>query len=138
MTKKRSSSSGTVKRLISCVNLLVNMISMCFKVPTCKESIFTLVADVIICFACVCVFHTSLKVNSEGKYDSTIRTGRGFPVNSTVTCWDTRWRKGVGTSEAVKRIISCVNLLVNLKSLCLKTPTCKGSLVTLVAKVILC
>ena len=86
-TKKRSSSSRTVKRLISCVNILVNINSVCLKVPICKESIVTLVAGVIICFDCVCVFHTSLKVYSEGKYDSTFRTGRGFPfyVNSTVT-----------------------------------------------------
>ena len=69
------------------MNILVNINSVCLKVLTCKESIVTLVADVIICFDCVCVFHTSLKVYSEGKYDSTFRTGRGFPFyeNSPVT-----------------------------------------------------
>ena len=78
----------------------------CLKVPTCKESPITFVADVIICFACVCVFHTSPKVYSEVKYDSTFRAGRGFPfyVNSTVTCEDTRLRKGVGTIGEVKKV----------------------------------
>ena len=38
-------------------------------------------------------------------------------MNSTVTCQDTRLRKGVGTSGAVKRLICCVNVLVNLKNL---------------------
>ena len=46
-------------------------------------------------------------------------------------------RKVVGTSGAVKRIISGVNTLVNHKSMCLKVSTCKECLVTLVLKVII-
>ena len=37
------------------MNLFVNINNMSLKVPTCKESPVTLVADVVICFACVCV-----------------------------------------------------------------------------------
>ena len=67
----------------------------------------------------VCVLDMSPKFYSEGKYIATFRTEKGFSVyvNSTVTLKDTRLRKGVGTSREAKRIISCVNLLVNLKNL---------------------
>ena len=72
--------------IISCVKLLVNLKSMRLKVPTCKESLVTLVAKVIIRL-CVCVIDMSPNVYSEDKYISILRTERGFLfyVNSTVT-----------------------------------------------------
>ena len=65
------------------------------------------------------MFH---KVYSEGKYISTLRTKILFLfyVSYTVTLWDTRLRKGVGKSGAVKRLISCNNFLVSLDGMCLK------------------
>ena len=75
VTKKRSSLSGTVKRLISCVNQLVKINSMCIKVPTCKESPVTFVADVIICFACADMEKTNSMNSTE------LNKKKDFPPN---------------------------------------------------------
>ena len=79
-------------------------IIVCFKAPTCTESLVTLVAEVnnILC-------------------DFFVSVSQGLLIRLIY----------ISKSEAVKRLISCVNLLVNLHSMCLNFPTCTESLVTL-------
>ena len=89
-------------------------------------------------FTFVCVLYMSPKVCTGGKYISTYMTEKGILIYMPpyVTIQDTRLLIGEGTSGAVKSLIQCVNLLVNLNFICLKVPTCKESFVTLVAEVI--
>ena len=113
--RKGVGKSGAVKRLISCNNFLVSLDGMCLKFQ-CVKMFLSVSCK---CFySLVFVLDMFPKFYSEANYIVQFWTEKGFPfyVNYTVTIKDTRLRKGAGTSRAAKRIISCVNLLVNLKN----------------------
>ena len=80
----------------------------------------------------------SPEVYYEGKDINTLGTRWWFPyyVYSYVNLYITRLRKLVGTSGAIKRIISHMNILVNLNNMSFKVHTCWESLVLFAAKVI--
>ena len=66
-------------RLISCVNLLVNLRSMCLKVPTCIESFVILVAKVF-SFLCVSFICISKSTQKENKFQKITARWRGILV----------------------------------------------------------
>ena len=80
----------------------------------------------------------SPEVYYEGKDINTLGTRWWFLyyVYSYVNLYITRLRKLVGTSGAIKRIISHMNVLVNLNNMSFKVHTCWVSLVLFAAKVI--
>ena len=112
-------------RLISCVNLLVNLRSMCLKVPTCIESFVILVAKVF-SFLCVSFICISKSTQKENKFQKITARWRGI----LVLLFKTPDEKKVGTSEAVKRLTSCVNF----HGMCFKAPTWMESLFPFVAE----
>ena len=68
----------------------------------------------------------SPEVYYEGKDMNALGTRWWFPyyVYSYVNLYITRLRKLVGTSGAIKRIISHMNILVNLNNMSFKVHTC--------------
>lgn len=66
----------------------------------------------VVCLSFICLLKSTLKIYFH------IKDRERVP---NVARLDTGVRKGVGTSGAVKSIIPCVHLLVNLNSMCIKT-----------------